>query len=299
MGRQPLAARAAHRLRSPHGGPSRTPAPAGRSGLHAGPADAGLLPPHPGDEAAAGRRAGNDEHLPEGQRPAARADRAAPRRDGCAPAGSRPAAQARRCFRRARRCRRSPAPGGGRTQAGAGRARSPVPGGADPRPATGGARRAAAAPGPGCLGQAAAGGPRASGNGPLPARAGPPRPASPGAGAGPAPPGARARARAPAGARRRPAAGQAMSSAATIEREGVPALLVSPQPHASSVSVLLLVRAGSREDPPGQEGMAHLLEHMVFQGTRRRPAPREVVAALDRVGGELNAETDRECTTYS
>lgn len=90
-----------------------------------------------------------------------------------------------------------------------------------------------------------------------------------------------------------------MSSPVCLQLPGRPTLLVSPQPHASSVSVLLVVRAGSREDPPGREGMAHLLEHMVFQGTRRRPAPLEVVAALDRVGGELNAETDRECTTYS
>ena len=89
-----------------------------------------------------------------------------------------------------------------------------------------------------------------------------------------------------------------MSHAELIRHPGLPALVITPQPHASSISVVLLVRAGSRDDPPHREGMAHLVEHMVFQGTRRRPAPHQVVAALDRVGGELNAETDRECTSY-
>jgi len=62
---------------------------------------------------------------------------------------------------------------------------------------------------------------------------------------------------------------------------------------------VLVARVGSRCDPRGKEGMAHLLEHMVFQGTRRRPDPMSIVAAVDRVGGDLNAHTDRECTTFS
>ncbi len=79
---------------------------------------------------------------------------------------------------------------------------------------------------------------------------------------------------------------------------GLPTVVVTRLDHAMSVAMTLVVRAGSRDDPPGQEGMAHLLEHMVFQGTRRRPSALAVVSGVDRFGGELNAHTDRECTTF-
>ena len=87
-----------------------------------------------------------------------------------------------------------------------------------------------------------------------------------------------------------------VSRPSLLQVPGLPTLVVSHLPQARSISLLLLVRVGSRDDPPGLEGMAHLLEHMLFQGTRRHPGAREVVTALDRVGGDLNAETDRECT---
>lgn len=90
-----------------------------------------------------------------------------------------------------------------------------------------------------------------------------------------------------------------MSTLTPLRRPGLPALVVTPIPGARSVGVVLVVRVGSRSDPEGMAGMAHLLEHMVFQGTRLRPDPMSIVAALDRVGGDLNAHTDRECTTFS
>jgi len=66
---------------------------------------------------------------------------------------------------------------------------------------------------------------------------------------------------------------------------------------ATSCAVSVVVRSGSRDDPDGLAGAAHFLEHMAFQGTRRRPA-REVNTLIDAVGGELNAYTVKEVTSY-
>src|SRR6185369_4064197 len=50
---------------------------------------------------------------------------------------------------------------------------------------------------------------------------------------------------------------------------------------------------GSRFDPPGKAGTAHLVEHLVFKGTRNHSAA-SLARLVDRVGGDLNAWTDRE-----
>ncbi len=51
--------------------------------------------------------------------------------------------------------------------------------------------------------------------------------------------------------------------------------------------------SGSRTDPPGKAGLAHLVEHMVFKGTLAYSAS-DLARKVDRVGGDLNAWTDRE-----
>ena len=58
----------------------------------------------------------------------------------------------------------------------------------------------------------------------------------------------------------------------------------------------MAVRAGSRNEQPGEEGLAHFVEHMIFKGTRRRRAC-HIVNCLESVGGELNAFTTKEETT--
>ena len=57
------------------------------------------------------------------------------------------------------------------------------------------------------------------------------------------------------------------------------------------------VAAGTRHELPGEEGLAHFCEHMTFKGTRRRTAL-QVINALEGVGGELNAYTNKESTTF-
>ena len=67
--------------------------------------------------------------------------------------------------------------------------------------------------------------------------------------------------------------------------------------HARSVSLRILVNTGSRDEGDGETGMAHMLEHMAFKGTRGRTA-RDIALEVENVGGRMNAYTDREHTAY-
>jgi predicted Zn-dependent peptidase len=68
-------------------------------------------------------------------------------------------------------------------------------------------------------------------------------------------------------------------------------------PHLESVAMGLWIGAGARSELPAEHGISHLLEHMAFKGTRRRSA-RELAEAIEAVGGEMNAETSVDHTTY-
>ena len=57
------------------------------------------------------------------------------------------------------------------------------------------------------------------------------------------------------------------------------------------------VAAGTRDEAPGEEGIAHFCEHMTFKGTQKRNAL-QIINALEGVGGELNAFTNKEDTTF-
>jgi zinc protease len=74
-------------------------------------------------------------------------------------------------------------------------------------------------------------------------------------------------------------------------------ILISPRAGTRLAAVTLLYKVGSRNDPPGQSGIAHLLEHMMFRGTTLHPAG-AVDAATARVGGANNATTTADHTVY-
>lgn len=57
------------------------------------------------------------------------------------------------------------------------------------------------------------------------------------------------------------------------------------------------IAAGTRNELPGEEGMAHFCEHMTFKGTRRLGAL-QIINALEQLGGDLNAFTNKEDTTF-
>jgi predicted Zn-dependent peptidase len=57
------------------------------------------------------------------------------------------------------------------------------------------------------------------------------------------------------------------------------------------------IAAGTRQEHQGEEGIAHFCEHMTFKGTAKRNAL-QIINALEGVGGELNAFTNKEDTTF-
>lgn len=76
-------------------------------------------------------------------------------------------------------------------------------------------------------------------------------------------------------------------------------VLTQPMPSSRSVSVALFVGVGSRHEDDDHAGLSHMLEHLVFKGTRAHPDPGGLSEAVEGCGGTLNASTDRELTVYS
>ncbi len=74
-------------------------------------------------------------------------------------------------------------------------------------------------------------------------------------------------------------------------------VLANPMERVRSVSLGMWLQAGSRHDPPGRGGLAHLIEHMVFKGTKGRSAL-EIAKEIDALGGQLNGSTSKETTFF-
>ncbi len=68
-------------------------------------------------------------------------------------------------------------------------------------------------------------------------------------------------------------------------------------PTLKSVTVGIWVNTGSRDEQPSQAGYSHFIEHMFFKGTRSRSAA-DISREIDGLGGEMNAYTTRETTTF-
>ncbi len=68
-------------------------------------------------------------------------------------------------------------------------------------------------------------------------------------------------------------------------------------PGLHSVALGFWVLAGSRDEPPPISGSSHFLEHLLFKGTKTRSA-RDIAEAFDAVGGDVNAFTAKEYTSY-
>ena len=75
-------------------------------------------------------------------------------------------------------------------------------------------------------------------------------------------------------------------------------VVTSEMPHTRSVSMCMFVGVGSRYETDEEAGLSHFLEHMVFKGTAERPEPQQISAAIEGVGGVINAATEHELTVY-
>ena len=64
-----------------------------------------------------------------------------------------------------------------------------------------------------------------------------------------------------------------------------------------TASIGIWVGNGSRYEPAALGGISHFIEHMIFKGTEKRTA-QHIAIAIDALGGQANAFTDKECTCY-
>jgi predicted Zn-dependent peptidase len=69
-------------------------------------------------------------------------------------------------------------------------------------------------------------------------------------------------------------------------------------PDLQTAAVGLFAAVGSRDEPGHLNGIAHLFEHMVFKGAGGRSA-RDISEAIEEVGGDLNAATERDATSFT
>jgi len=74
-------------------------------------------------------------------------------------------------------------------------------------------------------------------------------------------------------------------------------VLTEAMPHVVSSTIGIWVENGSRYEEPGENGVSHFIEHLLFKGTKKRTAA-QIAEQMDAVGGVLNAFTGKEYTCY-
>lgn len=79
--------------------------------------------------------------------------------------------------------------------------------------------------------------------------------------------------------------------------DGGPTVVTEHMPGSLSATTGVWVGVGSRDEAPEQSGCSHFLEHLLFKGTAERDAL-SIAQSIDAVGGEMNAYTTKEYTTF-
>ncbi|PIR69990.1 MAG: hypothetical protein COU47_00975 [Candidatus Niyogibacteria bacterium CG10_big_fil_rev_8_21_14_0_10_46_36] len=75
-------------------------------------------------------------------------------------------------------------------------------------------------------------------------------------------------------------------------------VIVAPMKATQAVTLLVLVKTGSKYETLRTNGVSHYLEHLFFKGTTKRPRPEQIARELDRMGAQFNAFTLKETTGY-
>jgi len=65
-----------------------------------------------------------------------------------------------------------------------------------------------------------------------------------------------------------------------------------------TVTVQATVKVGSNNENTKINGISHFIEHMLFEGTKKRPSSKEISNEIESIGGELNAYTSNERTSF-
>jgi len=75
-------------------------------------------------------------------------------------------------------------------------------------------------------------------------------------------------------------------------------VILLPLKSSPSLTAMLLAKTGSRYENPGEEGIAHFFEHIVFKGSKNYPSAQNLAETVDGIGAEFNAFTSKEYTGY-
>lgn len=73
---------------------------------------------------------------------------------------------------------------------------------------------------------------------------------------------------------------------------------VVPLPHLRAATILAMVGVGARYESEQENGISHLVEHMLFRGTRVRPTAHGVTLAFESLGASIDATTHADFTAY-
>lgn len=74
-------------------------------------------------------------------------------------------------------------------------------------------------------------------------------------------------------------------------------LVMEEMPYLKSAAFGVWVRVGSANEDETNNGIAHMIEHMMFKGTKNRTG-KQIADEMARIGGNINAFTSKECTSY-
>ncbi len=75
-------------------------------------------------------------------------------------------------------------------------------------------------------------------------------------------------------------------------------IILKPLKETQAVTVLVLVKVGSRYENDTNQGVAHFIEHLLFKGTKKRPNSLAITRQLDSIGAEYNAFTSKDRTGF-
>ena len=71
-----------------------------------------------------------------------------------------------------------------------------------------------------------------------------------------------------------------------------------PDPNIMTFTLVVAFKVGSRDETDGDYGYSHLLEHMIFKGTTRRPKAKDISQEFEILSGSFNATTSQSITNY-
>ena len=74
--------------------------------------------------------------------------------------------------------------------------------------------------------------------------------------------------------------------------------IIFEQKRGNSVVVQLQVNVGSNDEKPDERGLSHFLEHILFEGTTKRPTNDLISNEIEKIGGDFNAYTTNERTCF-